>query len=158
MLGAGGEHPATRRRSPSQKAEHEGNPEAKRLRLYDIPPVQNGVISASKTPTDDAGRLFDVNVEIVDDISLFFDSDSLGALTDIPEYEVPPIVQSALTCTSANEERLRNAVYTDLLENHGILFPKSSTKDSPAAKILRRVSLAKNKTYREADLASLMAE
>jgi hypothetical protein len=157
MLGAQGEHPTNRRRSLSAYAKSVGNPEAKRLRLYDIPPVQNGVVAASKTPTVDAGRLLDIKVREVQDISLFFDD--VGALSDIPEYVVAPIVKSALTSTRANEESLRNAVYTDLLENHGISFPKSSTtEDSLVAKILRRVLLKKSKTYREADLPSLMAE
>jgi hypothetical protein len=158
MLGAQGEHPTIRRRSLSANAKSVGNAEAKRLRLYDRPPVQNGrVVAASKTPTADAGRLLDIKVREVQDISLFFDD--VGALSDIPEYVVAPIVKSALTSTRANEESLRNAVYTDHLENHGISFPKSSTtEDSLVAKILRRVLLQKSKTYREADLPSLMAE
>jgi hypothetical protein len=156
MLGAEGEHPANRRRSLSANAKREGNPEAKRLRLHDIPPVQKGVVSTSKIPTVDAGRLVDIEVERVKDISLFFDG--VGALSEIPDYDVAPIVKSALASTWANKEFLRNAVYTDLSENHGISFPKSSTKDSLIGKILRRFSLKKSKTYREVDLASLMAE
>jgi hypothetical protein len=98
-----------------------------------------------------AERLVDVEVYEVQDMSLFFDG--VGALTEIPEYHVAPIVKRALTSKSANEDSLRNAVYTDLLENHGISFPKSSTtEDSSFAKILRLVLLQKSKTYREADL------
>jgi hypothetical protein len=99
MMGAKGDHPSSRRRKLSPIAKRVGNPEAKRLRLFDIPPVQNGVISASKTPTADSGRLVYIKVQEVDDISLFFDN--VGELT-------AQNVKSALASTWANEESLRS--------------------------------------------------
>ncbi|KAG7366435.1 hypothetical protein IV203_029105 [Nitzschia inconspicua] len=154
MLGVSSEHPTTKR---SRSAGNQGST-MKRVKLFnEIPPVQNGVISASKTPVIDEGRIVDIPTEKVLDVGYFFDDD----VKDIPEYDVSQSVQNALKSTCQKEKALRNAVYTDLMFNHNIKFPESSFKPestSRVSKLLRRVPLARNKEYVEADLAKLLAE
>ncbi|KAG7352352.1 hypothetical protein IV203_008400 [Nitzschia inconspicua] len=154
MLGVSSEHPTTKR---SRSAGNQGST-IKRVKLFnEIPPIQNGVISASKTPVIDEGRIVDIPTEKVLDVGYFFDDD----VKDIPEYDVSQSVQNALKSTWQKEKALRNAVYTDLMFNHNIKFPESSFKPestSRMSKLLRRVPLARNKEYVEADLAKLLAE
>ena len=126
---------------------------------YHHPFKNHGVISASKTPVLDVGKLL-VDIQVHNgDVNLFFDD--VKELTEIQAYEVAAFVQRALKSTSASEEALRNAVYTDLLENQDISFPPSSTKeDSSLIKVLRLPSFnrSKNKKYQEAGLSSLLTE
>jgi hypothetical protein len=88
----------------------------KMVKLFnDIPPVTNGVISASKTPVVDEGRLVDIQTFKVTDMSIFFDSD-VKRNSDIPDYTVADSVKSVLQDSGKSEEALRDAVYTDLIE------------------------------------------
>ena len=68
-------------------------------------------------------------------------------------------VKAALNGRLTSEESLRNAVYTNLIEDHGITFPDSSAqKVKGVSKILRSAAGLPNKVYKEADLAALMVE
>lgn len=69
-------------------------------------------------------------------------------------------MKSALKSRRASEEKVRNAVYSDLFYNHKIEFPKSSSNDEPGVveRVLRRATGKKTRQYKETDLAYLMAE
>lgn len=61
----------------------------KRVKLInDVPPVQNGVVSASsKTPVIDLGRIVDIHTAMSDDMGLFFDN--VKENKDIPNALFP---------------------------------------------------------------------
>lgn len=100
-----------------------GDRSRKKARLInDIPPVQNGVVSASNTPTISEGRLANILPNEVNDMNVFFDDDQI----QIPEYDIASSLKTTLRSSWTSEESLRNAVYTDLMDNHGIAFPESS--------------------------------
>jgi hypothetical protein len=142
-------------------------PETKKVKLYNdipLPPVKDGVISASKSPVRKEGRLIDIKTFRSDDLSSFFESGVNGD-GDIPEYEVTGLVTSALKDSVNSGQNLRNAVYTYLKDTQHIEFPKSSMKPDSSSgilKALRKVSstlsLNRCKEYLETDLASLLVE
>jgi hypothetical protein len=111
MAGAAGEHPASgaRRsktsRSRSASAGNHGSTMKKVKLINDIPPVQNGVISASKTPVINKGRLVDIPTDNSDDMSLFFEGNEKEK-NDIPEYPVSQSVTSILKSTQQQEKAL----------------------------------------------------
>jgi hypothetical protein len=130
----------------------------KRVKLAkEIPPIKDGVISASKSPEIETGRFVDV-IAVNSNIDIFFDEDQ----KEIPEYAVSGSVMKALQNKLASEEMLRNAVYTDLMMNHGIQFPASSCKaESPsrARRFFQRGLFRKTiKEYIERDLVFLLKE
>ena len=69
---------------------------------------------------------------------------------------VKKLLQDASFLTS--EQRLRNAVYTDLMDNHGIQFPASSLAVSGVRKGLRRINSNISRRYDKTNLSSLMFE
>ena len=118
--------------------------------------VQNGVISASKTPVFDGGRKVDIIINHAD-VGLFFDG--IKDEKEIPDHPMPKQVKAALKGRLTSEESLRNAVYTNLIEDHGITFPGSSAqKVKGVRKMLRSAAGLPNNVYKEADLAALMVE
>lgn len=79
------------------------------IKLFnDIPPVKNGVVSASKTPVLIQGRL-PVSIETVQTTSMscFLESD-VNKNCDIPEYNVTGSVTSALKSSRIREHNLRD--------------------------------------------------
>ena len=124
--------------------------------------MQNGVISASKNPTIDDGRVVDISTEIALDMCYFFD-DGVKEEKDIPEYKVTDFLKRSLSSTRSKEEELRNAVFTDLLDNHDIRFPQSSLPKVNVSKkglhfFLRGPFKPKTKRYVESDLASILEQ
>jgi hypothetical protein len=121
-------------------------------RPYTIPPVEDGVVAASKSPISD--RSFDVLFKELKDSSTFF-SGTVSA-----SYEASRDVRNTLKSTGASDAALRNAVYTYLLQDEGILFPASATggNDSRFVRALRRISLMRRKKYNESSLANLFVE
>ena len=148
-----------RRRSLQVNASASQGRNSKRMKLdhfEDIPAVQNGVISASKTPVFDGGRKVDIIIYHAD-VGLFFDG--IKDDKEIPDYPIPKQVKAALKGRLTSEESLRNAVYTNLIEDHGIRFPDSSAqKVKGVSKILRSAAGLPNKVYKEEDLSALMVE
>lgn len=122
MLGIEGAHPeAARRASPSTVT----NRNIKRMRKsVELPPIRDGVISASKTPVVDEGKLVNVKTKKKRSTEDFFDEDT--KLGDIPKYEIADSVMMTLKNEKASEEELRNAVFRDFSKNHGIPFASSS--------------------------------
>ena len=115
LLGIAGSHPAA----------------LKRMKLMDEPPpVQNGVLSASQTPTIDEGRLIDISTVV----HKTRNDQSMGTFFDSPNnrwngehgYMIADSVLKVLKNPNALEKELQNAVFTDLLVNHGIPFPETS--------------------------------
>jgi hypothetical protein len=127
--------------------------ESKKIRLITDPPaIQNGVLSASRTPISDVGRSVELCF-VNANIESFFNDDFTG----IPEYEIAPYVKNILKSKGASEESLRDAVFTDLQENHGIKFPKSSSTTG-LSQILQKALMPNIKKYQESHLASLLEE
>ncbi|CAB9506109.1 unknown protein [Seminavis robusta] len=133
----------------------------KRMKLRqcnDIPPVQNGVISASKTPVFDEGRKVDIVFARARNVRLFFDVD-VSDVTEVPDHEMPSYLKKALKGCFTSEETLRNAVYTNLIDDHGVAFPESSIKKVKGLKKVLWAAIGKKgRVYEETDLASLMTE
>lgn len=160
MLGASGEHRAAPKRAGGDTTGSQGSAMKRIKLLNEIPPVQNGFTSASKTPEIDEGRVADIPIEMTEDVGLFFNEDVKG-INDIPDYEVSNSVQRALKGTWQREKTLRDAVYTDLLMNQGVEFPTSSLKQENPSRFslaLRGAFPKKNKVYQEATLANLLSE
>eukprot|EP00529_Nitzschia_sp_RCC80_P017120 CAMPEP_0113470632 /NCGR_PEP_ID=MMETSP0014_2-20120614/16547_1 /TAXON_ID=2857 /ORGANISM="Nitzschia sp." /LENGTH=677 /DNA_ID=CAMNT_0000363211 /DNA_START=126 /DNA_END=2159 /DNA_ORIENTATION=- /assembly_acc=CAM_ASM_000159 len=146
----------SRSASPTSGTNDVGGPVAKKFRPETLPPIVNGVISASHTPIVDGGRQVAVEDKEAN-LSMFFDD--IDDLRQIPEYKIQPYLQNAIADRLVSEETLRNAVFTDLSENHEITFPESCYVEK-RRNILRIPSLryVKCKRYVETDLSSLMAE
>ena len=163
MLGAVGEHPYAASRKSKSSPSTNSEPKRKkkpRMEAVDLPPVQNGVISASKTPTIDENRLVNVEIRKMRTIEEtvtreFFDDgdDGQPLLTkdeDIPEYKIADSVIRLLESKAASEEELRDAIFTDLVDNHEISFFDSSLSD--------QTDQHGNKKYTEAVLNKLLLE
>ena len=107
-------------------------PDPKKMKLHqfddDIPPVQNGVICASKTPLFDGVPSVDMVIMNARNLGMFFDDD-VSDLTEIPNHKIPGYLKSALKGKTTTEETLRDAMYTNLIDDHGIAFPKSSFEE-----------------------------
>jgi len=151
-----------RRRSLQLQVNASQGRDPKKMKLHqfdDIPPstVQDGVISASKTPVFDKGRKVEIVISKVHDVRLFFDD--VSDVSKVPDYEMPGYLKRALKGRMTSEETLRNAVYTNLMDDHGIDFPESSIKQVKGmTKVLLRATGKKGRVYKETYLASLLAE
>ena len=133
MLGGEGMHPQTRGPTKSKRDSSEctDNETMKRVKVNNYqPPIENGVISASNTPTIDDGRAVDISPVKYSDIteaslSKFFGQE-VTKREDFPEYSISDLVMGELKSHTAIEEELRDAVFTDLMDNHNIPFLPSS--------------------------------
>jgi len=155
--------PKTKGRRKSMPAPQQGHA-PKRAKLHqlfdDIPPVQDGVISASKTPIFDETRRVDMPIENVsiEEAGSFFE-DPTTRLHSVPCVEMAPYVKRTLNSWWASEETLRNAVYTDLKCNHGVQFPESCLQeDTGIARVLRKAIGRETLKCNKTDLSDLMAE
>ena len=95
--------------------------------ITDLPPIQDGVHPASNTPTVDEGRIVDIPInvfEALNDLSVFFDDSSDLKLSK--QYKIDKRVMKVLQDEEASEEELRDAVFTDFMDNHEIKFLESS--------------------------------
>jgi hypothetical protein len=107
------------------------NPMKKVKLITDLPPIQNGVLSASNTPTVGEGRIVDIPIEVFEelhDLRVFFDDSSeLPSKRCISkQYKIDQRVMKVLQDKEASEEELRDAVFTDFMDNHEITFLESS--------------------------------
>jgi len=143
LLGIAGSHPAA----------------LKRMKLLDQPPpVQTGVLSASKTPTIDEGRLIDISTvvdKIISEENLghFFEN-GVGDKSNWAGrngYVIADSVLKILGNPEASEEELQNAVFTDLLVNHSIPFLDTSCSS-------KKTDKNGNKKYTESGLSKLLEE
>ena len=113
MLCAIGTHPAARKSTRARNATIRPNPAisqpAKKMKLtVSLPPVQDGIISASKTPVIEDGRLVNVRInvshKITDDSMLdFFDANDARVITAIPEYQIDSTAMDVLKDSKASE-------------------------------------------------------
>ena len=124
-----------------------------------LPPVQNGVVAASRTPSIDEGRLLDIETGVRSKInegslSIFFNFNDqekeLKSMDDIPKYQISDSVKTVLGSHDADEVELRNAVFTDMLDNHNIKFlPSSCSEDTDKNH---------NKKYKESHMQNLLPD
>ena len=104
--------------------------------ITDLPPVQNGVLSASNTPTIDEGRMVDITIDKYsewDCLDLFFDDSERPTESSVSRHKIADRAMDIVKSNNASEEELRDAIFTDLLESHNIQFLPSSisqNKDS----------------------------
>ena len=160
-------HPAfaqtnNNKRQPGRSldGDEDNNNSSKKMRtINEIPPVTTGVHSASKTPVVDEETCRVETIE-VDALSCFFDEPI--TYNTFPKYAVAKRVLGKLKDNKASEEALRNAIYTDLMLNHGIQFPESSFRAAQPSGTTRFIAklnpTQKPQTYVETDLASLLRE
>ena len=103
--------------------------------INNLPPVQNGVHSASRTPTVDEGRIIDIKTEgtdelVAESLGKFFDDANITDEESFPDYKISDSVKKMLRSTKVSENNLRNAIFTDLYDNLGVSFLESSWQDS----------------------------
>lgn len=85
--------PRSREQGASQPTTSQDR-DPKRAKLHqlfkDIPPVQNGVVSASKEPIFEEGRRVDIQMKDVegDNAGLFFEDPTTDS-SNVPTYEMP---------------------------------------------------------------------
>lgn len=151
--------PRSRRRSgsPRNGRNMEDGRDDKRFRIEDPPPIVNGVISASHTPIFDSGKRVAIPQEFHSDgLGAFFND--INSLGEIPQYEIQPSLKKYIASSSISEEKLRNAVYTELLDHHNINFPTSSFEEPKKKRHIWGKRLPGEREYKETDVKSLLVE
>mmetsp|Transcript_17068 Transcript_17068/g.25842 ORF Transcript_17068/g.25842 Transcript_17068/m.25842 type:complete len:145 (-) Transcript_17068:1550-1984(-) len=131
----------------------EGN--QKRRRQDCAATVIEVILSASKNGTAFRGQNLPVQQNIVPLESFFEFNVNIETLS----YEIPKNVRSAIKSKYFKEERLRNAVYGDLKDKHGVTFlnSASATFRDVISRTLRSEILYNRRTdfYHETSLSSI---
>ena len=127
----------------------------KRIRLGIFTPfVATGAVSASRSSAvAETEYLAKLTLQEVETDEIFFPGEGRGHPDQIA---IGKNVENALQRSWYKEEALRNAVYTDLILNHGISFPESSYHWAGERK-LRSLTKA-DQRYKECDLAHILLE
>lgn len=119
-----------------------------------LPFAPSGAVAASRSSmlTSDES-LAKVHLQRVENDDLFFPD---GMTSDLATIDIGKKVRDALRGKGVSENALRNSIYTDLKQNHGIQFPASAQQES-FERTLRAV-LKRNERYLETNLANLLKE
>lgn len=134
----------------------EGEKPSKKPRLGIFNPfvVATGAVAASRSSSvEDTEYLAELELEDVETDTIFFPDNARG---DPDAVKIGQNVHRALKRPHDKEERLRNAVYTELKLNHGINFPASSEHWNLEVTLRSKTSM--DHRYKENDLAHLLHE
>lgn len=119
-----------------------------------LPAIVDGVLSASKTPQIDGAKVVDIpfrgtNLEKDDGgvMKMFFDETCVQSLGD---NKIDASVMNMLKNNDASEEMLRDIVFRDFANNHGISFATNSYSNETGKTI--------NDQYREKTVNTILAD